>query len=249
MLEKLELSLYRKALHVVAVTDAFKSNLISRGIPQEKISVVKNSVDLEFFRAMPSCRTLIEELRLEGKFVVSYIGTIGMAHAVDTIVEAAELLKNNEEIVFLIVGEGAHKQKIRALAEKKSLTNIRILPGVTKEKVKEFYSITHLSLVTLQKKPLFKTVIPSKIFEIMAMGHPILTTVDGESRRIIEEASSGVFVEPENAAELAATVLNLSKSASLEQMGLRGISFVQNNFSRDELANSLLRLFQRLIKN
>ncbi len=247
LLEKLELFLYRKARLVIAVTDSFKENLTRRGIPPEKIVVIKNGVELGFFQPRPPSDNLLNELGAEEKFIVSYIGTIGMAHAVDKIVEAAECLKENSEILFLIVGEGADKAKVQEQVESKNLTNIKVLPGVSKEQVREFYALTHLNLVTLRNKPLFLTVIPSKIFEIMAMARPILTTVDGESRQIVESSGGGLFVEPENVAKMVETIEMLSKERSrLKEMGESGRQFVIANFERKVLADKFLTALRKI---
>jgi glycosyltransferase involved in cell wall biosynthesis len=247
LLEKLELFLYRKSTRVIALTDAFKENLISRGIIPSKIEVIKNGVDLSFFHPGPVPTDLIDELGVDGRFVASYIGTVGMAHAVEKIVEVAEKLKGVREILFLVVGEGANKEKIQYLATKKGLSNIKILPGVSKGRVRDYYAVTNLNLVTLRNTPLFRTVIPSKIFEIMAMGRPILCAVDGECREIIEQSGSGVYVEPENVDQMAETILQLWKRRdTLGKMGENGRVFVERYFNRDDLAKIYLGLLREV---
>jgi len=247
LLEKLELFLYRKSTRVIALTDAFKENLISRGIIPSKIEVIKNGVDLSFFHPGPVPTDLIDELGVDGRFVASYIGTVGMAHAVEKIVEVAETLKGVREILFLVVGEGANKEKIQYLATKKGLSNIKILPGVSKGRVRDYYAVTNLNLVTLRNTPLFRTVIPSKIFEIMAMGRPILCAVDGECREIIEQSGSGVYVEPENVDQMAETILQLwKKRDTLGKMGENGRVFVERYFNRDDLAKIYLGLLREV---
>lgn len=247
LLEKLELFLYRKSTRVIALTDAFKENLISRGIIPSKIEVIKNGVDLSFFHPGPVPTDLIDELGVDGRFVASYIGTVGMAHAVEKIVEVAETLKGVREILFLVVGEGANKEKIQYLATKKGLSNIKILPGVSKGRVRDYYAVTNLNLVTLRNTPLLRTVIPSKIFEIMAMGRPILCAVDGECREIIEQSGSGVYVEPENVDQMAETILQLwKKRDTLGKMGENGRVFVERYFNRDDLAKIYLGLLREV---
>jgi glycosyltransferase involved in cell wall biosynthesis len=246
-LEKAELFLYRKSACVVVLTDAFKKNLVSRGIIPSKIEVIKNGVDLSFFhpRAVPT--DLIDELGIDDRFVASYIGTVGMAHAVEKIVEVAEKLKTVQEILFLIVGEGANKEKVQYLVTKKGLSNIKILPGVSKDRVRDYYAVTDLNLVTLRNTELFRTVIPSKIFEIMAMARPILCAVDGECREIVEQAGSGVYVEPENVGQMAETILQLWKKKDiLGEMGKNGRVFVERYFNRDELARIYLGLLREI---
>jgi len=246
ILEKLELFLYRRSTLVVAVTDAFRDNLIRRGIPASKIHVIRNGVDLSVFSPRPVSMNLIRGLDAEGKFVVSYIGTVGMAHAVDKIIEVAEQLKDVHDILFLIVGEGAQKKAVRKMVKERVLPNVRVLPGVSKEKVADYYALTDLNLVTLRGTPLFKTVIPSKIFEIMAMARPILCSVDGECREIIEEAGCGLFVEPENVEQMVHVIRKFRREKEmLSAMGKSGRSYVKQYFDRNDLADRYLGLLNK----
>jgi glycosyltransferase involved in cell wall biosynthesis len=168
-----------------------------------------------------------------------------MAHAVDKIVEAADLLSKHPHILICIVGEGAGKQKVEALVAAKRLTNVKIIGGVSKQEVRDFYALSDLNLVTLRDKPLFLSVIPSKIFEIMAMARPILSSVHGESRQILEAAGAATFVEAENPAQLAQAIVRLAGEPDrLAQMAQSGRSFVERHYSRDQLAAEFLRLLQ-----
>jgi len=249
LLEKLELFLYRKSVRVVALTDAFKENLISRGIPSSKIDVIKNGVDLSFFSPQPGSPEILRELGAEGRFIASYIGTVGMAHAIDRIVEVADRLRNNPGIFFVIVGDGAERRRILNLVVNKGLHNIKVLNGVSKDQVRDYYALTDLYLVTLKNTKLFRTVIPSKIFEAMAMARPILCAVDGECRKIIEDAKSGIYVEPENVDQMAETILQIwSKKDVLEKMGKNGRVFVERYFNRDNLARAYLGLLREVIR-
>ncbi len=241
LVTKLELFLYRNAALIVVVTDAFREILIERGVPAAKIAVVKNGVDLEFFKPMAPPRRLQEQLGTTGKFVAAYIGTIGMAHAVDKLVDAAEILSPYPDIVILIVGEGANRAKVEQMVKRKMLTNVRVLPGVGKDEVRDYYSLADVNLVTLRNQPLFRSVIPSKIFEIMAMARPILSTVHGETRVILESAGSAVFAEPENAIDIAEQLVRLRRSGDLlSKMGRAGRSFVEQHYSRDRSASDML---------
>ena len=164
-----------------------------------------------------------------------------MAHAVDKIIEAAEKVRHIPDILFLVLGEGAQKKKIEKLVRQKNLPNVRVLPGVSKEKISDYYALTDLNLVTLRNRPLFQTVIPSKIFEIMAMERPILCTVDGECRQIIEQAECGIFVEPENTDQMVQAIKNLwQEKSQLIIMGKNGRRFVKTHFERNDLAMKYL---------
>ena len=247
MLEKLELFLYRASCMVIALTDSFKANLVRRGIPAEKIHVIKNGVDLDSFRPVLPPVELAKKMGVENRFVASYIGTIGLAHAVDQLIDVAEILQDTPEIVFLILGEGASKKSVENRLAYKKLTNVIIHAGVPKEEVAQYYALSNLCLVTLKNTPLFQTVIPSKIFEIMAMARPILSTVDGECRSIIDQAGCGVFVEPENIPDMARVIEELFLDrARLASMGENGRRFVENHFDRNTSATQYLALLKQM---
>jgi glycosyltransferase involved in cell wall biosynthesis len=249
-MERLELALYQKATAIIALTDAFRDYLLEKSISSSIIHVIKNGVDLEFFQPLTPSLPLKAAVGGQEKFIISYIGTVGMAHALDKVVAVAERLQDNHDILFLIIGEGAKKREIQELVAEKGLENIKVLPGVSKEEVRAYYALSDLVLVTLRNTPLFRKVIPSKIFEIMAMARPILCAVDGECRQIVEEAGSGVFVEPENVEEMTAAIRVLTQEPErLRGMGERGRRFVETSFDRDVLARQYLEILRELAGN
>ncbi len=192
---------------------------------------------------------LARKLGAEGKFVVSYIGTVGMAHAAENIPEIAEHFRDRPDICFLIVGEGARKSKIRELVKQKKLSNVRVLPGVSKREVADYYALTDLCLVTLRNQAIFRTVIPSKIFEIMAMSKPILCSVDGECLEIIEKAECGVFAEPENVGQMVQAITRLWEQKERRlSLGKNGRQFVEIHFNRDDLARAYLDFLKTVVR-
>ncbi len=246
-LERVEFFLYQKPDHIVALTPAFRRHIVKRGIAPEKVEIVTNGADLEQFRPLPKANQFRQRHNLEGKFVVSYVGTHGMAHALETVLKAAKILGHEPKIRFLLVGDGAERQKLMKLKETMGLKNVLMFPQQKKEDVPGILSASDACMVLLRKSELFKTVIPSKIFEAMAMERPIILGVDGESRMIIEESGGGVFVEPENAEQLAQVVLKMSRNGVwAEQMGKSGAGFVKKHYSRDRLAMDYLNLLRKV---
>ncbi|MCX8108157.1 MAG: glycosyltransferase family 4 protein, partial [Verrucomicrobiae bacterium] len=244
-LEKLELFLYGQAKRIIVVTDAFRENMVSRGVPGEKIIVIKNGVDLDFFRPGDGCGPLRKELGAEGKVIVAYIGTLGMAHALDKVVEVAEVLKECNELMFVIVGDGAERVRIERMIAEKQLLNVRLVPAVRKEKVVDYYAVSDIGLVTLRNKPLFRTVLPSKIFEWMAMAKPIVCTVQGECRELLTKAGAAVFAYPEDVKGMAEAIVALAEDRDrMQKMGKRGREFVEKNFDRDRLAREYLEVLK-----
>lgn len=213
LLEGVEMFLYRRASLVVAVTQAFKAALVERGITEEKIRVVTNGADLSRFSPREKSARLSEELGLSGCFVAGYVGTHGLAHHLETLLEAAGLLMKVPEaahIRIIMMGDGARKAALQDQARQMGLANVVFLDSVPKERVADYWAQLDLAIIHLKKDPLFRTVIPSKLFECMAMGIPVLHGVEGESAQIVAEEQAGEAFEPENAAELAERLLRLA---------------------------------------
>lgn len=242
-LEKLELFLYRKSAKVISVTKSFKRNLISRGIDGSKIEIVTNGVDISQFTPRPKDAALTKELGLEGKFVAGYIGTHGLCHGLETLVTAAERLRGTG-IVFLFLGDGARKQFLRDMAAEKQLDNVVFIDSVKKAEVPRYWSILDVSVIHLQKAELFTTVIPSKLFESMGMGLPVLHGVEGESADIVRDEHAGIPFEPENVDELVAALRRLKDNpAELDQFRASCLKGAQN-YDRTNLALKMMRILE-----
>lgn len=240
-LEWLERLLYRKADHIVSVTQAFKGHIMKRNIPADRISVITNGADLEMFDPLPKDNPVAKEFGLGDRFVSSYIGTHGMAHALDTVLRAAKLLEKNKDILFLLVGDGAERDALVREKERLGLENVLMLGQQPKEKMPGFLAASDASLVLLKKDDLFKTVLPSKIFEAMAMKRPIILGVEGESKAVIDAGKCGIPIEPENHEELAQAIIKLYLDKDYaHRLGENGRKFVMENYSRERLANVYL---------
>ena len=243
MLEQLELFAYRKADRIVPVTDAFRDYMIGKGIAPDKIDVIKNGVDLEFYKPVSGDNPVEEELGLRKKFVVSYFGTHGMAHHLETVLEAASELKDEQNIVFLLVGDGAELERLALTREELGLDNVLMLGQQPKEKMPYLWALSNASMVLLKNSELFKMVIPSKIFESLAMEKPVILGVKGESQRIIEASEGGICIEPEDHRELAEAVLKLYRNPALcAQLGANGRRHVTQFYDRAMLARRYLSL-------
>ena len=250
-LEKLELFLYRKANAVVSVTNAFRDNLIGRGIDGAKIHVVTNGVDISRFNPREKDAELVRELGLEGKFVAGYIGTHGMAHALETLLEAAAKLKarpDGDRYRILLLGDGARKAELVAQAQAKGLDNVLFVDSVSKEQVVRYWSLLDVSIIHLRKTELFTTVIPSKLFECMGMGIPVLHGVAGESAGIVEKEGAGIVFEPENANALCDGLARLAADRALYDQYRRNALTGAHNYDRSVLAGRMLGVLEGLVK-
>ena len=247
LVERLELFMYRRAARIVALTKAFKTDLVSRGVPAEKVSVVINGVDVARYAPLPRDPRLAAELGLEGRFVVGYIGTHGMAHALERVLDAAELLRADPAVRFLFVGSGAAREQLANEAARRGLPNVVFVPPQPKETMPAYWSLCDLALVHLKDTPLFRTVIPSKIFEAMAMGCPILLAApDGEAADIVRATGAGVVLAPEDPPALAAAVKALhaapTQVAELTRKALAAVPL----FTREKQARDMLTAIQEV---
>lgn len=240
-IENLELFLYRRAKRIVALTNAFKRNLTRRGVPATKIDVVENGVDLSRYRVRPRDTGFACELGIgNDSFVVGYIGTLGMAHGLENVLDAASRITDSR-VKFLLAGPGAERNRLIVRAAELRVRNVIFPEPQTKERITALWSVCDIALVHLKNTPLFKTVIPSKMFEAMAMGLPILLACPkGEASDIIERHQCGIAVEPGDPQALARSILWLLNDPS-ERNALAARSLkAAPNHSRERQASDML---------
>ena len=248
MLERLELHLYRRATRIVSVTRSFRENLAARGIDRGKIDVVTNGVNLDRFRPSPKNPALLGRLGLDDQFVAGYVGTHGMAHALDTLLEAAKLLRDDPEgqdIRILMIGDGSDRKRLVDRAEAEQLTNVMMLESVPREQVADYWSLLDVSIIHLRDNDLFRTVIPSKMFECMAMALPVLLGVRGEAAEILEECRIGLTFTPQDASALVSVLKQVRADADLRRQLSSNGPAAAARFDRRELAADMLHILER----
>lgn len=239
--EYLELRMYKSAWKIITVTDSFKEQLVhERKIKTSKIEVVKNGINTDLFVPMPKNATLLKELQLENKFIIGYIGTHGMAHKLDFILDCANQIEN-KSIHFLFLGTGAEKENLLKQKENLGLKNVTLLPPVEKKQVKAYISILDIGLVNLKKSDTFKSVLPSKIFELAGMHKPILLGVEGEAKRLIEEYGVGLAFEPENQQDFFEKLNQFLEGDKIVEINYLAIL---TDFDRKALALKMLRFLR-----
>ena len=250
LFEKLELFLYRQADLIISVTHSFKTELESRGVPVGKIRVVLNGVDVSKYKPLPEKdKKFSEKYRLQSKFVAGYIGTHGLAHALDNIIEAAELLKTEDHIRIVFAGGGADRSRLEKLVEKRGLSNVVMIPRQPKEQMQKIWSLCDVSLVPLKDTPFFATLIPSKIFESMAMKLPIIISVpEGESTEIIRDTKSGLIVPPEKPDKISEAILKLEKDIDLYSGLAVNSLLAAKKFNRKTLALEMLSHVEEVVR-
>lgn len=234
--EYLERRMYKTASKIVTVTNAFKKQLVDKhNIPPEKIGVFKNGIDGSLFQPVPKNQELLKKLGLQSKFIVGYIGTHGMAHKLDFVLNCAKKMEDGQ-IHFLFVGSGAEKKNLLKLKQDLELDNVTMLDAVPKNEIGTYISILDVGLVNLKKTKTFESVIPSKIFELAAMHKPILLGVLGESKEMVENYNIGLCFEPENPTEFVAGVHSLKNK---NDHGFEFERFV-SDYKRESIAKQML---------
>jgi glycosyltransferase involved in cell wall biosynthesis len=245
LLERLEAAAYVRADAVVSVTDSFVAHIAERRGARGGIVVIKNGVDLALFKEPADPTEIKRRLGLDGCFVAAYVGTHGLAHGLDTVLDAAERLKSDKRIAFLLVGDGAERARLAEEKERRGLANVFMLGQQPKEFMPDIWAASDASLIHLVRSDLFRKVIPSKMFEAMAMRRPIVLGVEGEARSLLDAAGAGIAVTPESAAELAAAVVRLADDPALaRRLGENGRAHVCAHFDRRVLAGSYLKVLE-----
>jgi glycosyltransferase involved in cell wall biosynthesis len=240
--------LYRRSDHIVVVTPAFKENLIQHWkVPAKKISIVENGVETDLFTPCPPEKVP----GTEGRFVICYIGTMGMAHGLETLISAAEDLQRTlPKVLFLLIGEGAEKERMVELSAARGLSNVHFVGQQSRERIPSYIAGADACLVMLKKTELFKTVIPTKLLEYMSCEKAVIVAVDGEARRIVEEAGAGIFVEPEDSQALSEAIQTLMADPERRRrMGIAGRQYIVSRLSRERTAHTYINVLQSLVNN
>lgn len=249
LVERLELFLYRRAARIVALTEAFKRNLVRRGIDAAKVCVVINGVELARFSPRQRDPVVERELGLAGRFVVGYIGTLGMAHDLGNAIQAAAILRKHGDIRFMFMGDGADKPAVAAEAGRLGLENVVLADPRPKESMPSCWSVCDVALVHLKDDPVFAEVIPSKIFEAMAMGLPILLVAPrGEASSIVEREGVGVVVPAGRAELLAQAVEALAADPARRRVLAANALGAAPRYSRRRQADDMAACIRSAIK-
>jgi len=246
-LSRLERFMYGQADLLVSVTRSFVPFLTARGA--RRVVVIPNGADTTHFVPGEDRESLRRRFGLTGRFVACFAGTLGMAHGLDTVLDAAGLLSaRRPDVLFWLVGEGARRAELEAEARRRGLSNVRFEGQLPRREMPGVLAAADAALVLLRPSPLFDTVLPSKMFEAMAAGCPVILGVRGEARQLLEESGAGWAVEPGSAQELAATVASVAGDAvEARRRGVAGRAFVTARFNHDVLAREYLAALEDLV--
>ncbi|MBI1374437.1 MAG: glycosyltransferase [Phycisphaera sp.] len=249
-LKRVAAFLYRRSDAIVTVGDGYRRQLGELyGVPADKVRVIPNGVDPELFTPGDRDNDVRRAMGWGDKRVAMYIGTIGMAHGLETVLDAAAQLRDRRaDIVLALVGEGADKARLKQCAAERGLNNVCFVDLQPKQRIPAYYAACDVGLVCLRDAELFRHVLPSKLFEYMAMARPVLINVDGDARRLVESAGAGLFVEPNDAAALAGTIARCVDDApGLERMGAAGRACATERYTRPAQATQYIELLRSLV--
>jgi len=246
---RLEIFLYRRATHLLVNSPAYRDYLISKGVSPQKVSLIANGVDPTLFDPAAEGREVRNEFRLNNKFVVVYAGAIGLANDIGTLLDAADLLRDDEpQIHFLLAGDGKERPRMQSQASQRGLNNVTFTGAIPKSRMPEVLAAADVCVAILKNIPMFTTTYPNKVFDYMAAGRSIVLSIDGVIREVVETAESGIFAQPGDPESLAIAIRKLhSNRGEARQMGLRGRRYVERYFHRHRQAEHFVELISRLV--
>ena len=247
---KLEEMCYQRSIQIITVTHGIYNRLIQRGVSPHKMIVIPNGANIDMFSLKPMARNRIrKELGLEEKFIAIYAGILGLAQGLETIVQTAHLLSETPNIFFILIGDGPKKAHINALIKSYNLSNLALLPEQPQELIPEYLSAADVALVPLRKTEIFRSVLPSKLFDAWACERPVILSIDGEARAVVEAVKGGISIPPEDPAKMAEALIYLMNSpAERQSMGENGQAYTRHNHSRAALAEKLMVHLEKYIQ-
>jgi glycosyltransferase involved in cell wall biosynthesis len=239
--------MYTQADRVMVNSPGYVEHVTERGA--KRVELIPNGGEPSMFSAEADGLTFRKEHHLENKFIVLYAGAHGIANDLDLLIQAAGLVRDDQKIHFLFVGDGKEKTNLIAHAEQLGLQNVTFLPTYPKEEIADVISAADICTAILQPIPLFKTTFPNKVFDYMVAEKPVLLAIDGVIRQVVEEANAGIFVPPGDANIMAKTILEIYESPDkLKQMGISGREFITTHYNRRDIADHLAIIIEDMVK-
>ena len=250
----LERFIYKRAAHILVVTDGARRNLIGKGVAPEKITVMPHWIDTTLF-AEPSAET-VELVRRqhdwERDFVILFAGNLGLVQGLDTVVRAAQLVPADSSIRFVLVGDGADRERLQEMAAQAGLParRLQFIDRQPVERINSFLAAADALLVHLKKSELSHYVIPTKTLAYMATGRPIMMAMEGAAAELVQAAGAGIAIAPGEPDRLAAEALALSQlsSAAREAMGQRGRAYLDAHLSKERVIPQYEEMLARVAR-
>lgn len=240
-------SVYRHAASIAVTSPGMADHIAARGVPSEKISLVPNWAEERHFHPAVPTKATIDSVGPRFPFTVMYAGAMGDVQALETVIDAAEILKARSDIGFLLVGGGGAEDDLRERAARAGLDNVRFVAHQQVERMAEVLALGDLQVVSLRDRPIFRTTLPSKIQATLAAGRPIVCAVAGDAGDVVRAAGAGLVVKPESPSELAGAIVQIASMSVTERdaMGQSGLRYYRSALSEDHGAEALNRLLHR----
>jgi glycosyltransferase involved in cell wall biosynthesis len=245
----LENFLYARATHILVNSPAYRKYLLEKGIPEKKVTFIPYGTDVDMFNPQLDGMEIRRKLGVDDKFVVVYAGALGAANDIYTILRAADRLRSEPRIRFVLFGDGKERGNIEVEARHRKLENVIIAGVYPKKEMPHVLASSDICLAILQNITMFRTTYPNKVFDYMAAGRATVLVIDGVIRDVIETSAGGVFVEPGDDEQLARTVLELSNDPErVRQMGMNARKYLVEHLDRRDRLDETLRFLQTLVK-
>jgi glycosyltransferase involved in cell wall biosynthesis/ribosomal protein S18 acetylase RimI-like enzyme len=240
---------YRRASAIRVISDGFKRNLVDKGVPADKVHVMSNWVDTDFYRPVEPDPDLVDKLACRGRFTVMFAGTVGLAQGLDVMLEAAAMLDDSPLVQFLIVGDGADSERLQEMAQRRNLANVRFLGRYPADAMAGMYAVADVLFVHLRDHPLFRITIPHKIFTYLASGKPILAAMEGDARGVVESARAGLCCPPGNPRALADTVRAFlaMEAREVAELGANGRRAALEHYSRRGVMRRIADMVEEMV--
>ena len=243
----LEMFLYKRATHILVNSPAYREYMLAKGVPENKVTYIPYGTDVDMFNPSVDGLSIRKELNLQDKFVVLYAGALGQANDLDTLLRAAERLKEEERISFVLFGDGKERARLESEAKSKNLTNVIFAGTRPKKDMPLIVASADACLAILQDIPAFRTTYPNKVFDYMAAARASIIVIDGITRKLIEDSNGGVYVQPADDAMLAQKILELSQNPSqVQTMGKDAREYLVKNLDRRDKLDETLGLLKSL---
>ncbi len=250
ILYALEYRLYKNSEKIVVLTPAFKSNIIKR-FPEfaEKLVVITNGADFSIMNGSDNADKIRKKYHWGGKKVFAYFGAHGVANDLMQIVEVANDMIDNHKLLFVLIGDGMQKNMLRGKAKEWGLSNVQFIDSVSKSEVADYINAIDIGMATLKKTETFKTVYPNKVFDYMSCKKPVLVTIDGITRELVEAAECGLYSEPENMVDFRDAVNRFLEMSDdkLTQFGENGFEFAKEHFDRKKLSQKYINTIKEVV--
>jgi colanic acid biosynthesis glycosyl transferase WcaI len=246
---RLEEACYRKAIQVIVVTQGIYDRLIQRRVTASKLCIIPNGANTDLFAFNPVGRERIRrQLGLEHKFIAMYAGIHGLAQGLETILDTARILVDHPDIHIILIGDGPRKAELLSLADAYNLPNLSLMPEKPREEIPDYLSAADVAIIPLKKADIFKGALPSKIFDAWACERPVLLSIDGEAREVVERVNGGKFIPPEDPIAMANALIEFYKAPDKRQtMGKNGLIYTRQNHNRAALAEQLILHLEKYI--